>query len=223
MTATPKRYHLKNIRTLLTEGFILAELRSLCYDVDEFRPVYDRLTDQSSKAEIVQFLIEHAYRRVLFDEMLAFIETENPGRYSLHKPYHQPDDVTTRILLIDDDPGWCEQLGGLLEDHGYQTVTASVVEEVKAHLQQDDVFDLAIIDMRLDESDENDREGVSLGYWLRDSGYQFPIIIMTAYTMEAEVVQSVTLRPFQFSVVGKDKIGTGSLEDLLLQIELAIK
>lgn len=34
-------YNLSNIRALLTEGFTDEDLRHLCYDISDFRPVYD--------------------------------------------------------------------------------------------------------------------------------------------------------------------------------------
>ena len=40
-------YYLKNIRILLNKGFSDEELRHLCYDVPDFRPVYDELAQNT--------------------------------------------------------------------------------------------------------------------------------------------------------------------------------
>ena len=45
-------YHLANIRNLLTEGFDDQDLRALCLDVPNFRPVYDRLAKNTGTAGI---------------------------------------------------------------------------------------------------------------------------------------------------------------------------
>jgi hypothetical protein len=77
--------------------------------------------------------------------------------------------------------------------------------------------------MRLDESDEENIEGVSLGEWLRNNGYDLPIIIMSAYPMDANTIKKMTLLPFKFFAVEKGKIGSGGFDELLRQIELALQ
>jgi len=217
-----RRYILKNIRTLLSKGLTKDELRRLCFDSAEFRPVYDELTSRLSKAQIIDRIIEHTDQKLQFDTLLALArDYSSPARYEQHKPYY----VVPRILLVDDDLSWREQLGGLLQEkYGYQVVTATSKAEAIQCVRSGDTYGLAVIDMRLDEKDEDNREGVEVGFWLRDNGfYDLPIIIMTAYDMEAEMARNITLRPFQFSVVEKSKIGSGGLADLLRQVELAVQ
>jgi hypothetical protein len=59
-------YNLKNIRALLTKGFTVEELRRLCYDNQEFRPVYDQLAQNTGKAELIDKLIEYTDGKELF-------------------------------------------------------------------------------------------------------------------------------------------------------------
>lgn len=217
-----KRYRLRNIRDLLTEGFTAKELRRLCHDADEFRPVYDELTGHTGKTEIVDKLLEYAYRQLQLDPLLNLTREENPARYQQHQPYYDLTPSTIRILLVDDNADWRQQLGGLLGDHGYEVVTAASRQAAIQRINHDEPYHLALIDMRLDEENEEDREGVMLGFWLRENGYNLPVIIMTAYNMEAELARNITLRPFQFPAVEKSKIGSGGVADLLIQIELAI-
>ncbi len=87
-----KRYNLKNIRTLLTEGFDDEELRRLCYDEDQFRPVYDKLAQDSGKAKIIDLLIKYSEQKLLIDVLLDKAKQHNPARYKKHQPY---DIITT--------------------------------------------------------------------------------------------------------------------------------
>jgi hypothetical protein len=83
-----RSYNLKNIRTLLTEGFTEEELRRLCYDVAEFRPVYDQLAQNTGKARIVDYLLEYAERKLLLEVLLTLVKTQIPARYDRHQPYY---------------------------------------------------------------------------------------------------------------------------------------
>ncbi|MCL4301570.1 MAG: hypothetical protein KJ077_38070 [Anaerolineae bacterium] len=80
-------YNLRNIRTLLTEGFTDTELRRFCYDTPEFRPVYDQLGETTGKAEIIHRLLEHADRKELLAPLLAWAKTQTPAKYEKYQPY----------------------------------------------------------------------------------------------------------------------------------------
>lgn len=82
-----KRYHLRNIQTLLTQGFTEPELRDLCFYEPEFRPVHEQLPQGAGKAEIVRRLLEYAEQKVLLDNLLNLAKKHNPGRYQQHQPY----------------------------------------------------------------------------------------------------------------------------------------
>jgi hypothetical protein len=79
-------YNLRNIRTLLEE-FTDEELRRLCYDMPNFRLVYDRLAPDTSKAEIIDRLIEYAERTSQLETLLGLISELNPTQYAKHQPY----------------------------------------------------------------------------------------------------------------------------------------
>lgn len=81
------RYHLKNIRILLTEGFSAEELRRFCYDDTNFRPVYHQLAHNTGKTEIVEQLLAFAEQTVQIEALLTWAKTANPRRYSTHQPY----------------------------------------------------------------------------------------------------------------------------------------
>jgi len=82
-----KRYHLRNIQNLLTQGFTEPELRDLCFYELEFRPVHDQLPQGAGKTEIVRCLLEYAEQKVLLDALLSLAKKHNPGRYKQHQPY----------------------------------------------------------------------------------------------------------------------------------------
>ena len=152
-------------------------------------------------------------------KLLEESNSTNPQQTSSESDFRASSD---QILLVDDNHFWREQLGGFLEDSGYRVITAASKEAAIQCITNNKNCDLAIIDMRLNEEDEDDRDGITLGIWLRDNGYDLPIIIMSGYDMDIEIVKKATLRPFQFAVVGKNKIGAGGPADLMKQIELAI-
>lgn len=81
------QYNFLNIRTLLTEGFSEAELRSFCFYYPEFRDVYHQLSENSGKSQVVDWLIDHADRRELFGSLLTWAKEQNPVRYKRHQPY----------------------------------------------------------------------------------------------------------------------------------------
>lgn len=83
----PASYNLKNIRILLTKGFTDEELRRLCYDEPSFRSVYDQLARNSSKAEIIDRLLEHTDQMLQIEMLLALAKQHNPARYEKHQPY----------------------------------------------------------------------------------------------------------------------------------------
>jgi len=81
-------YHLKNIRTLLNEGFTAEELQRLCYEESIFRPVYDQLSQYSGKADILDRLCGYAGQKLQFEILLAWAKEHNPVRYEKHQPYY---------------------------------------------------------------------------------------------------------------------------------------
>jgi hypothetical protein len=99
---TRQLYHLANIRDLLVSGFDARELRRLCQDVPDFRPVYDNLARDTSKLAIVDKLISYAERHLLLDRLLALTEDLNPARYEHHGPYYVDDPAPALTEQVSD-------------------------------------------------------------------------------------------------------------------------
>jgi WD40 repeat protein len=87
---TPK-YDMSRIRTLLTEGFSDEELRALCFDLPEFKPVYHQLAQNSGKSEIVSRLLEYAERTHQLAKLLELAKAHNPTKYAEAEPYAYDD------------------------------------------------------------------------------------------------------------------------------------
>lgn len=78
----PQEFNLTIIRTFLTDGFSDKELRRICFDTLEFRPVYDEFAQEMGKDAIIDKIIEYAARKELIDILLAKFGGENPLKYN---------------------------------------------------------------------------------------------------------------------------------------------
>ena len=85
-----------------------------------------------------------------------------------------------KILVVDDLPDWRTTLGGLLKDAQYDVQVAGSSAEALT-LLKDIAFDLAVIDMRLDETDEDNREGLSLAAKIKERWPKIKSVIITGY------------------------------------------
>lgn len=84
-----ERYNLQNIRAFLSKGLTDEELRCLCYDAPGFKDVYNQLGPNTSKAQVIQWLIEYADRHLQMEPLLALAKEYNPARYERHQPYYE--------------------------------------------------------------------------------------------------------------------------------------
>jgi DNA-binding NtrC family response regulator len=85
-----------------------------------------------------------------------------------------------RILVVDDLPDWRSTLGGLLADEGYKVQVAGVPAQALGLLESYE-FDLAVIDIRLDESDEDNAEGLSLAAEIKKCWPEVKVVIITGH------------------------------------------
>ncbi|MBE7471313.1 MAG: hypothetical protein DPW09_32990 [Anaerolineae bacterium] len=100
-----KRYHSKNIRELLRNGFDGEELRRLGFDDSDFRPFFDKLAENTGKETIIARLIEHADYKSLFPSLLAWAKKENPIQYRQCQPYrYQRDQLGITIKIEQPNP-----------------------------------------------------------------------------------------------------------------------
>jgi hypothetical protein len=100
-----QRFNLKNIRILLTEGFIEEELRRLCFDELEFRPIYEQLAPGIGKDKVIDKLIEYAERRELIEKLLALAKECSYTKYEKHQPYYVTISPIRSSNAYDPTPG----------------------------------------------------------------------------------------------------------------------
>ena len=87
---------------------------------------------------------------------------------------------TPQILVVDDLPDWRTTISGLLRDEKYEVQMAD--SSAKAlELLEINPFDLAVLDMRLDETDETNEEGLDLAEEIRQRWPAVKVIILTGY------------------------------------------
>lgn len=90
--------------------------------------------------------------------------------------------MSHKILIVDDAPDWRATLAGLIQDvhPELKVITASSMDEAKDQLAQQD-FALAIIDVRLDESDEKNTEGLDLMEFISTHYARTQSLVVTGY------------------------------------------
>jgi DNA-binding NtrC family response regulator len=132
--------------------------------------------------------------------------------------------MSPKILIVDDAPDWRDILSGLIVDYHpkYTVVTAASVDEAKNKLAQDN-FNLAILDIRLDDSDEGNTDGIVLMEFIRAYQSQTPVFILTGYG-NLETVERA-MQPNQAGVrlavdyIEKGKVNTELLPRIAMLLE----
>ena len=85
-----------------------------------------------------------------------------------------------KILVVDDLPDWRATLGGLLVDEGYDVEVADSSTRA-LELLETSHFDLAVLDMRLDETDEGNTEGLNLAAEIKQHWPAIKLVMITGY------------------------------------------
>jgi len=115
------------------------------------------------------------------------------------------------IFVVDDDPNLLELLRIRLESRNYQ-VTTALQEEEALKSAQEQVFDLAIVDLKLVHGD-----GISLMQALHLINPQMPVIILTAHGSIESAVEA--MRKGAYSYLTKPF----EAHDLFFQMERALE
>ncbi len=103
------------------------------------------------------------------------------------------------ILVVDDVADWRITLRGLLTDEGYEVKVAGSIEEATTLLEKQP-FNFAVLDIRLDETDEDNIEGVELAKTIHERWPQTKVIMITGY--ETTATTEETMKP----VPGGDRL-----------------
>jgi two-component system, NtrC family, response regulator PilR len=91
------------------------------------------------------------------------------------------------ILIVEDFADWRELLQGLLQREGHQVESVATLQEARDRLSETKDLDLAILDIRLVETDEVNEEGMLLlGEIQKDQAFTRVIMITGHGTMESQ-------------------------------------
>jgi len=85
-----------------------------------------------------------------------------------------------RVLVVDDLPDVRATLSGLLSDEGYEVRSVSSRAEARQMVDAGR-FHVAVLDVRLDESDEDNQDGLLLMHEIEQKDSTVAIIILTGY------------------------------------------
>jgi len=116
-----------------------------------------------------------------------------------------------KILVVDDDPGLLTLMKVRLEAAGYETTMAEEGEKALA-LAQEELIDLAIIDLKLGGMD-----GISLLEQLLRRHPYLPVIILTAHGTIASAVEATKKGAYDYLTKPFDP------KDLMHRIENALE
>jgi len=83
------------------------------------------------------------------------------------------------ILIVDDDKEYLSSLGNVLKAD-FEVVKAVSLSEAKDALSAG--VKVALVDIRLDEKDESNRDGLRFLEWLKMNRADVPVVIMSAYS-----------------------------------------
>lgn len=98
-----------------------------------------------------------------------------------------------RVLVVDDDVAMCETLSDILEDKGYQVITANDGCQAVEQAKQSD-FDFVLMDIKMPRLN-----GVEACKIIRSENPNVKVVLITAYAMEdlvQEALKDDTVRIF---------------------------
>jgi len=116
-----------------------------------------------------------------------------------------------KILIVDDDKNLLELVGMVLQSADYE-VTTIPDEEKALETARKQVFDLAVVDLRLVRMD-----GITLMNDLHQINPEMPVIILTAHSSVKSAVEAIRMGAFNYLAKPFDP------DELLLQIEKALE
>jgi len=91
------------------------------------------------------------------------------------------------ILIVEDFADWRELLQGLLQREGHQVESVATLQEARDRLDKTKDLDLAILDIRLVETDETNEEGMRLLGDISQGQAFTKVIMITGHgTMESQ-------------------------------------
>lgn len=84
------------------------------------------------------------------------------------------------VLIVEDQPNWREIFSDLLADK-YEIISVGSYNEALRALERDPPFDVAVVDIRLDDKDQANEEGLCLIEQINNRGDPTNTIVVTGY------------------------------------------
>ncbi len=120
--------------------------------------------------------------------------------------------MAPKILVVEDAPDWQETLGSTLRDAGYSVDCSGTADDAIRSLEASQ-YDLALLDIRLDDSMEDDDSGLVLAKEIKQRWPDLKLIFVTGYATQSFVRRA--MRPpkgggesLAVNFVTKDRIDT---------------
>lgn len=95
------------------------------------------------------------------------------------------------ILVVDDIEEYLDTIEGFLEDE-HNVFKAKNLPEAKEILKKEKMH-IAIVDIRLDENDPSNKDGLELLKWIKEQNLDLPVIVMSAYREFDYAVDAINL------------------------------
>src|SRR5256714_2803120 len=87
-----------------------------------------------------------------------------------------------RILIIDDEEDWCEELTEILQREGFHAASAPTITKA-LDLLNDAIYHVLVVDIRMNEADQSNEDGINLLKELDKRGLSeaTKVIMLSAY------------------------------------------
>jgi two-component system nitrogen regulation response regulator NtrX len=119
------------------------------------------------------------------------------------------------ILVVDDEKGILDQLSGILQDEGYNTLTAQTGEK-SLELIQENGIDLVMLDVKLPDID-----GIEILRKIKDNQSDIPVIMISGNATIGLAVEATKLGAYDF--IEKPFSPIEKIDRMLLTIKQAIE
>jgi len=104
-----------------------------------------------------------------------------------------------KILIVEDYSDWRELLSGMLQREGHAVQCVSTLEQALTAIQKNTDLDLAILDIRLVETDESNEDGMRLLAEIHSHQAFTRVIMITGHgTMETQRKAFREFKAFDF-------------------------
>lgn len=123
-----------------------------------------------------------------------------------------------RLLIVDDVEDYLRSLERALSGE-WNILSARSLEEAKQQLSTQTV-DIALIDVRLSETEPHNQDGILLLKWLRERNPNLPVVMMSAYRDFDAAVEALNLGADHFL---KKPIDLRELKQLLCSLATPLR